>query len=56
MGLPDSYTVPKKYNDAYHLLGDDLAVPVVAWLAKGLLTPLARVAHEYTQKKLQAVV
>jgi DNA (cytosine-5)-methyltransferase 1 len=41
MGLPDSYKLPKRYNDAYHLAGDGVVVPVVSHLAKHLLTPLA---------------
>jgi len=41
MGLPDDYALPANYNEAYHLLGDGLAVPAVRWLAKCLLTPLA---------------
>jgi len=41
MGLDDSYILPDRYNDAYHLLGDGLAVPVVSWLEKHLLAPLA---------------
>lgn len=40
MGLSDSYVLPDKYNDAYHLAGDGVAVPVVAHLQKHLLTPL----------------
>ncbi|MFH1137970.1 MAG: DNA (cytosine-5-)-methyltransferase [Pseudomonadota bacterium] len=44
MGLPDSYLLPEKYNDAYHLVGDGLAVPVVAHLAAHLLEPLAAAA------------
>jgi DNA (cytosine-5)-methyltransferase 1 len=40
MGLPDSYVLPKKYNDAYHLAGDGVVVPVVRFLAKHLLEPL----------------
>ncbi len=42
MGLPDSYILPAKYNDAYHLTGDGVAVPVVAHLSKHLLEPLMR--------------
>lgn len=42
MGVPDNYPIPAKYNDAYHLFGDGLAVPVVAWLEENLLRPLAR--------------
>lgn len=40
MGLDDSYILPPKYNDAYHLVGDGLAVPVVKFLADHLLRPL----------------
>jgi DNA (cytosine-5)-methyltransferase 1 len=39
MGLPDSYVLPEKYNDAYMLAGDGLVVPVVAYLAKHLIEP-----------------
>lgn len=42
MGLSDSYRLPERYNDAYHLLGDGLAVPVVSWLERHLLSPLAQ--------------
>lgn len=37
MGLQDSYVLPKNYNEAYHLAGDGLAVPVVTFLSKSLL-------------------
>lgn len=40
MGLQDSYILPQSYNDAYHLAGDGLAVPVVKFLAENLLEPL----------------
>ncbi len=40
MGLPDTYQLPANYNDAYHLAGDGLAVPVVRFLAHHLLEPL----------------
>ncbi|TAD83734.1 MAG: DNA cytosine methyltransferase [Sphingomonadales bacterium] len=40
MGLPDSYRLPRRYNDAYHLAGDGLAVPVVAHLAQNLINPV----------------
>lgn len=42
MGLPEDYQLPKKYNDAYHLVGDGLVVPAVAHLADHLITPIAR--------------
>ena len=41
MGLPDDYILPKRYSDAYHLLGDGLAVPAVRFVARHLLDPLA---------------
>ncbi len=40
MGVPDSYPLPLGYNDAYHLFGDGVAVPVVEWLETHLLNPL----------------
>lgn len=40
MGLRDTYTLPKNYNDAYHLAGDGVAVPVVRFLAENVLEPL----------------
>ena len=41
MGLPDDYKLPYKYNEAYHLLGDGVVVPVVSHLNKHLLLPIA---------------
>jgi DNA (cytosine-5)-methyltransferase 1 len=40
MGLPDTYILPKNYNEAYRLMGDGVAVPVVRHLAHYLLEPL----------------
>ena len=40
MGLPDQYTLPTRYNAAYHLAGDGVAVPVVRHLAEHLCEPL----------------
>jgi DNA (cytosine-5)-methyltransferase 1 len=40
MGLKDSYKLPENYNEAYHLAGDGVAVPVVRFLAEQLLEPL----------------
>ncbi|OUS06479.1 DNA (cytosine-5-)-methyltransferase [Gammaproteobacteria bacterium 42_54_T18] len=37
MGLPDSYILPRNYNESYHLVGDGVAVPVVSYLAENLL-------------------
>ncbi len=40
MGLDDSYILPRNYNEAYHLTGDGVAVPVVRHLARHLFEPL----------------
>ena len=40
MGLPDSYVLPTNYNEAYHLTGDGVAVPVVRHLARHVIEPL----------------
>lgn len=42
MGLPDSYVLPAKYNEGYHLVGDGVVVPVVRFLSENLLQPLLR--------------
>lgn len=42
MGLPDEYRLPPRYNDAYHLTGDGVAVPVVRHLAEHLIEPTLR--------------
>jgi DNA (cytosine-5)-methyltransferase 1 len=41
MGVPDDYPLPPRYNDAYHLFGDGVAVPVVRYLEEFVLRPLA---------------
>lgn len=41
MGLPESYKLPAKYNDTYHLTGDGVCVPVVSWLEQHILRPVA---------------
>lgn len=40
MGLPDTYKLPAGYNEAYHLTGDGVAVPVVRYLAAHLFEPI----------------
>ena len=39
MGLSDDYVLPRNYNEAYHLVGDGVAVPVVRFLAANILEP-----------------
>ena len=40
MGLPDEYQLPDNYNEAYHLTGDGVVVPVVRHLAAHILEPI----------------
>ena len=40
MGLPESYILPDNYNEAYHLTGDGVVVPVVRFLAQEILEPV----------------
>ncbi len=43
MGLKDSYLLPERYNDAYHLAGDGVVVPVVSHLAKHIFSVVVEV-------------
>lgn len=40
MGLPESFVLPARFSDAYHVAGDGVAVPVVRFLGAHLLEPL----------------
>ncbi|POO56179.1 DNA cytosine methyltransferase [Agrobacterium rosae] len=40
MGLSESYRLPRRYNEAYHLTGDGVAVPVVRYLAHHIFEPI----------------
>jgi DNA (cytosine-5)-methyltransferase 1 len=42
MGLPEDYTLPTNYNEAYHLTGDGVVVPVVRHLARHIFEPILR--------------
>jgi DNA (cytosine-5)-methyltransferase 1 len=44
MGVPDGYPLPARYNQAYHLFGDGVAVPVVSWIERHLLRALVEAA------------
>jgi DNA (cytosine-5)-methyltransferase 1 len=46
MGVPDGFRLPGRYGDAYNAVADGVAVPVVRWLSRHLLLPLARAAAE----------
>ena len=50
MGLPDDYRLPERYNEAYHLTGDGVVVPVVRHLASNIFEPLlASYANQYKE-------
>lgn len=55
MGVPENYKLPQNYNEAYHLLGDGLAVPAVAWVEKHVLRPLAMAASLAAVARTEAV-
>ena len=46
MGVYDNYILPPGYNEAYHLMGDGLVVPVIEWLDKNILHPIAQMTSE----------
>ena len=50
MGLEESYKLPKNYNEAYHLTGDGVAVPVVRHIAQHVFEPLLGVLETVAQE------
>jgi len=46
MGLHERYKLPDNYNEAYHLTGDGLAVPVVRHLSRHIFSPILALAAE----------
>jgi DNA (cytosine-5)-methyltransferase 1 len=54
MGLPDSYRLPARYNDAYHLTGDGVVVDVVRHLSEHVLLPaIAACATKPARKRVR---
>ena len=49
MGLPDEYVLPDNYNEAYHLTGDGVVVPVVRYLAEHIVEPV--IAHANSSRQ-----
>ena len=43
MGLPEIYTLPERYNDAYHVTGDGVAVPVVRHIVQHIIEPCLQI-------------
>ncbi|MDQ1817320.1 DNA cytosine methyltransferase [Massilia sp. CCM 9210] len=50
MGLSDNYKLPKNYNEAYHLTGDGVAVPVVRHLAQYVFEALVQTRATITHQ------
>ena len=50
MGLPDEYKLPNNYNEAYHLTGDGVVVPVVRHLTTCIFDPIVQAASGYSQR------
>jgi DNA (cytosine-5)-methyltransferase 1 len=42
MGLDEDYKLPARYNEAYHLAGDGVAVPAVAHIVSNVIGPQLR--------------
>lgn len=51
MGLRDDYVLPERYHHAFQVIGDGVAVPVVAFLKDKLLEPLAIAARASARKR-----
>jgi DNA (cytosine-5)-methyltransferase 1 len=45
MGAPANFKIPGSYNEIYAAMGDAVAFPVVRFLTRELLLPLAREVH-----------
>jgi DNA (cytosine-5)-methyltransferase 1 len=46
MGAPETFKLPGTFNDGYKAMGDAVAAPVAAYLAKHLLSPLAAICDD----------
>ncbi|MBM1688464.1 DNA cytosine methyltransferase [Sulfitobacter geojensis] len=44
MGLSDRFKMPERYNQAYQVAGDGVAVPIVSYLDRSLFQPLLNAA------------
>jgi DNA-methyltransferase (dcm) len=50
MGLPETYILPERYNDTYHLTGDGLVVPAVSWIEQNIIRPVGLSAQKLLDK------
>jgi DNA (cytosine-5)-methyltransferase 1 len=51
MGLPETYELPENYNEAYHLAGDGVVVPVVRFLSEHILEALLKSPKDAKKRK-----
>ena len=56
MGLRDDYELPTNYNEAYHLTGDGVAVPVVGTFSTPHFRAIARAAPRIEQSGRVSVI
>ena len=54
MGLPESFRLPQRRNDAYRLVGDGVVAPVVRHLSDHLLLPLLAAQSEAARQPRRA--
>lgn len=54
MGLPESYKLPERYNEAYHLTGDGVAVPAVRYLARHIFEPVLATIQNQSSLKVSS--
>jgi len=52
MGLSESYKLPPSYNEAYHLTGDGVAVPVVRYISQNIFLPLLTQLDLLSERKV----
>lgn len=55
MGLPEDYELPENYNEAYHLAGDGVVVPVIRHIAENILEPALAASGAVGKKAARAV-
>lgn len=54
MGVPETFVLPERYNDAYKAMGDGVVVPVVSWLSDHLLRSIAELLSSPVEGDAQA--
>jgi DNA (cytosine-5)-methyltransferase 1 len=55
MGLPENYQLPERYNDAYHVLGDGVVVPVVSYVNQHILAPILQANLAFVGRPMKSL-